>query len=367
MKTKLTFFCCVTAAMCLLTGCTSDGGSSKGVFKGVEECSSVYYENNIETEYGSRPADNAMDLYKQKVQDFLTEKIGVAIPTYATETSGIVVESQFTVAQAEGYVGRSNGTPFVTMTAKASNTGKEVGYIGRDGNGIPVFAGTISPKGGELSVAVRFDLLHDPLNTKLVHKTLGSVASIELMSYEELDNHIISCSSYYFTGVAKIELGGKTAKIPESLPDLYNNRELTSYVEEGPEEDFTINRMILRQDDRQFAVVTYGEPDYIYDIRITSPEAFVLYKYYDANHSRAAQLVISCATEPLIVMNNSDFRQRVMNDPETEVEIPAFKKGKARYYGFKVEGWKEYGNKEFYKKDIIPGSHFTTVILRENY
>lgn len=370
MKKQLTLFCFVVAALCLMTACSSGGSRApKGLLSGVEDCSSVYFDNWIVEENASYPADNAMDLFKEKAEEFLKAKVGTEIPTTVTESSGIVLESPFTFTDAAGYVGKSNGVPYIKISAKASNTGKEVGLIGRDGRGIPVFAGTIAPRDGELSTSIRFDLLYERERTYAVHQLLGSFASIELMSVSELDNHLIACTgpSYNFKGVAKIKLWGNVDDIPESLPDLYNKKELTSHVEEGPEDDYTIYNLILSQDDKQAAVVYYDESGKIYDIRMTSPEMFIMSKYYNANHSMSPFLTLHCASAPALVMSEGGFKPYVMYDPDTYMEIPALGMGLARFTGFEVKDWQAYGNKVFAKTDIVPESCFTQIILRQNY
>ena len=370
MKKQLTLLGFVVAALCLMTACSSGGSHApKGLLSGVEDCSSVYFDNWIVEEHSSYPADNAMDLYKEKAEEFLKAKVGTEIPTSVTESSGIVLESPFTFTEAAGHVGKSNGVPYIKISAKVSNTGKEVGLIGRDGRGIPVFAGSFAPKDGELSTSIRFDLLYEREHTYAVHQLLGSFASIELMSPAELDNHLIACTgpSYNFKGVAKIKLWGNVDDIPESLPDLYNKKELTSRVEEGPEDDYTIYNLILSQNDKQAAVVYYDEKGRIYDIRITSPEMFMLSKYYDANHSLSPFITLHCASLPILVMRERGVKPYVMYDPDTYMEIPALGVGIARFTGFEVKDWQASGNKVFAKTDLVPETRFTTIILRQDY
>lgn len=372
MKKHLTVLSILVAVLGLVTACSS-GGAHKtlGIFPGVEECCSVYFDQWVqEFEDGGYMPANAMDLYKEAIYNYLVEKVGTEVPTTVTQTSGIVLDAPFVIEDNLDFgIGKSNIIPYVDFTAKVSNTGKEVGYIGRNSQGIPIFAGKTTPKDGSITVGVRFDIVGEKDHTYTLHKTLGSLTSIELLSSEELDNHVISCTgpSYGFKGVAKIEFGGLITDVPDILSGLYNKREYASRVEEGPEDDYTINEMTLSQDDKQVAVITYGEEGNIYIIKITSPEMFILEKYYNANHSIPALLTLHCATEPILVAYAHNFRTYVENDPETYMEIPALGLGIARFQGFQVKDWQDYGNKRFEKSDILPDSHFTEITLQNRY
>lgn len=352
--------------MCVIAGCSSKGGGAvkKGVLSGVEDCCAVFYDNE-DQDYSS-----AMDQFKTKIEEFLKAKIGTEIPTTATAASGIVIDAPFTITDAEGFVGKSNGAPFMKMEAKASNIStKEVGIIGRDGAGNPVLCAKINAADGSLYSAVRFDIVYPRDYGFQVHKALGSVASIEVMSDAEYTDHVIynSGPSYNFRGVAQVKLGGKADNVPESVPGIYNKKEVVTSVIEGPEEDFTVYTLVLSQDDKKVAEVSYD--DYsgdIYGITVTSPEMFLPHKYYSANHSSAALLALSCASSPVLVAY-SGAKTYVSNDPDTLLELPVLGMSLARFWGFEVEGWQPYGNTSFEKSSIVPDSQITKVTIRERY
>lgn len=359
------------AAVSLISACSSEGNSSsKGILAGVEECIAYYNSLWIEEEdYGYMP-DDAIDLYKKKLEDFLTPKIGTEIPTTVTESSGIILESPFVIDEVNCGVGRPSITPGVLFRAKASNTGQKVGYIGRNSQGIPVFAGTEEPENGVISIYFFFDKSGGDDYIFRVHKTLGSFVSIELMSAEELNNHIITSYSdwgnYYKRGVAKIELDGKLSDIPESLPDLYNQREYTQRNEEGPEDDFTINEMILKQNGKQVAVVRYSDADVITSIKITSPEMFYMDNSYTI-HNFPTTLAVHIASDPMLVLHGHRAKNVIEYDPETYLEVPAVAMGIARFQGIEVKNWQPNGNQLFEDADIVPGSHFTEITIQNRY
>ena len=372
MKKNLIVMPILISVLGLFTACSSGGArASKSIFPGIEECCSVYFDQWVqESEDSGYMPENAMDLYKEAIYNYLAKKAGTEVSTTVTQTSGIVLDAPFIIDDDLDFgIGKSNIVPYVDLTAKVSNTGKEIGYIGRDGKGIPIFAGKATPKDGTVTVGIRFDIVGKKDYTYPLHKALGSVACIEIMSADEFDNHVIQCTgpSYVFKGVAKIKFEGKIADIPETLPGLYNKQERTSRIEEGPEDDYTINEMILSQDDKQVAVVTFSEEGIIHIIKITSPEMFLLEQYYNANHSMCAFLTLHCATDPILVAGAKSIRTYVEHDPETYLEVPALGLGIARFQGFDVKDWQSYGNRRFEKGDILPDSHFTEITLQNRY
>lgn len=354
-----------------ISACSSGGNSSsKGILAGVEECAAYYFSLWIEEEdYKYMPKD-AIDLYKKNLEDFLMTKIGTEIPTTVTESSGINLESPFVIEEVNCGVGRPIITPGVHFRAKASNTGQKVGYIGRNSQGIPVFAGTEEPENGEIDIYFFFDNSGDDDYIYLVHKTLGSFVSIELMSEEELNNHIITSYSNWGDlslvrkGVAKIVLDRKLSEIPECLPGLYNQREYTQRVEEGPEDDFTIKEMILKQDGKQVAVVTYSDTEKITRIKITSPEMFYMDNHYTSNYHLSTALTVHIASDPMLILHGHRAKKVIEYDPETYLEVPAVAMGIARFQGIEVKNWQPNDNQLFEDADIVPNSHFTEITIQ---
>ena len=335
----------------------------------MEECSNVYFDQWIDEGKGDGyMPDGAYDMYKEKFSEFLTPKIGTKVPFTATESSGIVPEPTGSVADVITGVGKYNTAPSVYLSVKVANAGETVAYIGRNGQGIPVFAGWAKPKDGELRIGLKFDVFGLREHEYARHKALGSFTTIELMNPKELDEHIIYYTGpwgNYFRGVAKMGLKCSVNDIPESLPGLYNKKEDTSRYLDGPEDGYNLYELVLSQDDKRVAVVNYEENKNIYFIQILSPEMFILDRYFNSSPGDETFLTIHVASDPILVMHASRAKAIVDYNQETYLESPAVSFGVVHFLGIEVKDWKSYDNKPFKDADIVPGSHFTEITIQK--
>lgn len=361
-------------AVMIAYSCSSGtGGKSSGPIAGVEKYTKAFMEEQAkhvvdladeDEEEDDWDWDDAFDQMKKDIEDHLTAAIG---KTFNTNVSADVatVETPFTVKEASGNVGRSTAVPYVVIAAKLQSGNSSLGYICRDQNDVPVIAGKGKIKDGELEIVITFECSGRDEYCIAANKMRSSVTSVDLMDEKEFDSHVISCGGSGWgssgkKGFGGILLRGKLKDIPDALPGIYDKKELSSYVIEGPEEDFEVAQATLSKGNKKVALVKEDEEAGIFSIDIYSPDLFVL-----ASDTKGGKDLVNCVSDVAILLNASSSGRGVF-DPDGELVeyVPVIKVGSAYFKGMKLKKEGPYNEGSFYYSDVVPETCADRVTIR---
>lgn len=343
--------------------CGSSGGkqsSSKAPLSGIEQYTIAFFAELDEHE-DDRNFDQreALDRMKEGFEKHLTAAVGKKIPTSASALVGSIDEP-FTVTECSGNVGRSSAVPYAILTAKVQTEAKKLGYICRDKDGLPVWAGKADVADGEISIPLRFS--HDGARDWCIasDKTMASISSVDLLSENDFEARVLYCkgASYNFKGFGSIKLFGKASEIAGTLEGVYDKTEVETSVEEGPEEDFEITRLVLSNKGEKVAAVGYDN-DEIYAVEVNTPEVFCLPDVYKYDGS----IPLHCKSAAALLLQAAGGRGTFTD--ENYIDIPAIKIGMAWFTGMKLKD--DSPRREFYIKDLADDTRAEKVVLRRTY
>lgn len=348
------------------TSCSSSNSEKKGIagpLAGIEEYTITYYHQYDDEENFN--FDEAYNQMKEGFEKHLTAAIGQSIPTNVVSDL-VVLNTPFTIEKASGNVGRSTADPYVILVAGVQTNQKALGFIGRDSEGLPVIAGICEVSEGTVSVEIDFEHQHGYEIDLASDKLLSSVCSIDLMDTDSFDNHILYCwgESYNKKGFGPVSLFKKASSVPDELPGIYDKIKLTSYLEEGPEEDFEIKQIVLSQKNETVAIVTYADDtEEIYQIDIITPEVFVPTDLHPSHGGR----VLHCKSLAVLLLSAAHGEGQFDIDEANYQEIPVLNVGWAKYKGFEIKEMLPYGNREFSLEDLVDGTRANKVTIRSRY
>lgn len=364
MKT-LTKSILVAAGLAAIVSCGSNGGGGKAAkapLDGIDQYVTAYFEDwDAHADDRDYDAKEAYDRMKENMEKQLTNAVGQTYATKIVPDAG-TLEAPFTITDASGNVGKSTAVPYAALAAKIQTEKSVLGYICRDKDGLPVYAGKANVSNGEMRFSLVFSQDGSSQYCIALSKAIASIAGIDILDEKAFENHVLFCEgpSYNKKGFGPVVLRGTIDDIPDTLPGIFDKKEFTSYVEEGPEEDFEITRIVLSNAGKEVVVIGYeSENNQIYSIDIKTPEVFVLPKLhtYDGNPT------LHCQSEAILLMNSSGGRGKFDTNEDYQ-EIPVIKIGSAQFRGMEVKEMKPYGNTAFGIKDLVDGTRADAVLVR---
>ncbi len=360
---KLISTIALAAGLLAIVSCGSSGGkgsSSKAPLAGLEQYTIAYfdeiYAHMDDPKYDQSEALNKM---KESIEKHLSATVGKKMQTICDPAVG-KVETPFTVSEVSGNVGRSSAVPYALLSSEITTDASVLGYICRDKDGLPVYAGKAPVSDGKISVTIRFS--HEGAKEWCIasDKTLSSMTSIELLSENDFNSHILNCkgASYNPKGFGDVKLFGKASAVPASMAGIYDKTEVKTSVEEGPEEDFEITELIFSSNGTQVACAGFAD-DEIYSIEVTTPEIF----YLPDVHKYDGNIPLHCKSEAVLLLQAAGGRGTFTD--VNYIDVPAVKIGMAWFTGMKLKD--ENPRREFYAADIAEGSRAEKFVLRRSY
>ena len=353
------------AALAAFVSCGSNNGgggkSAKAPLAGLDQHVIDYFEDwNAHADDGHYDSKEAYNRMKEGMEKQLTEAIGQTYATSINPDAG-TLETPFTITEASGNVGKSTAAPYAALVAKVQTEKTVLGYICRDKDGLPIYAGKANPANGEMRFTLVFSQNGASQYCMALSKALASIASVDILEEKAFENHVLFCEgpSYNKKGFGPVSLLGSIDDIPETLPGIYDKKEFTSYIEEGPEDDYEITQLVLSNGGEKAAVITYAEDNNVYAINILTPEIFVLPKL----HTYDGNLALHCQSEATLLLNSAGNRGKFDTNEDYQ-EIPVVKIGAAQFRGMEVKEMKPYGNTEFYIKDLVDGTRAHNILIR---
>lgn len=349
-------------SLLLLAACGGGNGGNttsnlKAPLEGIDQIESKFFalekENSDVREFDWKEAYNAA---KGELETFMSAHIGETLPT--TLSAGITAPllEPFTITKAGGNVGRSTADPFVVFTAKLQTEEKlSLGYIFRDKDGLPVYAGFCDVKDGEAKVEMVFPMASKSREYLAeAARIKASAVQVELMTLDQLDARVLSCKGWGKKGFDKVVLDGKVADVPDALPGVYDKKELVVTTEWEDGDEFEVPQMILSLGEEKVAVVNHYDGK-IHYIEIVSPRVFAL-SPSDSYHGSIPLHALSSA----LILLGADGTSGKMETNDHYMEVPKVALGKARFNGIQLKEGARPG-RSFHLDDLAEGSHATSV------
>ena len=357
MKTNSFLFSMMSVVLATTFSCSSGGGGgSKGPISGAEKYIIAFYDQETRNEDNDDwDWDGAYDEMKSAIEEHLTAAMGKPFATNVSADAG-TLESPFAVTYASGNVGRSTADPFVILSAKLRSSKSSLGYICRDGKGLPVAGGISKIEDGEMEIALVFE--YSALNDYCiaVNRELSSVVTIDVMDENEFENHVVKDGEgwNYTRGFGGIYIGGKLTDIPDELPGIYDKKETSNYVLDGVEN----TQVALRGKGKDVAIVKGNDKDGINYMEILSPELFIVPDYDIKGRS-----LLHCNSDGYILLYAGGCKTSFESD-EKGAAVPIAKVKYAYFKGLEINNSKSAHDRSFYYEDIVSGTRAKSLILK---
>lgn len=306
--------------------CKSGNGTKSSArinepFSGVEKIIKAYNDADDSDE---RDFNTRYNELKANIEAHLQKSIGTELLTNVSDEFPGVVNSNFTVAKANGNIGQSTAIPYLWLSADITmNEGAEkqkVGFICRNGKGLPVFAGLESVSDGKVIIEIDFPLPGDGEKAYITSKVLSSVAQIDILSANELENHMITTD--YYGGFGPIRLKNSIDGIPDQLAGVFDKKESGIVL--------NANAITLSSGKKKVADCFYDADNIIQEIHIYSSDLFVLNPY-------GGNIPGHCNIPARLMLGDPYNGWGIMSyNVNTEVVYPTIKVGYARFTGFQT-------------------------------